>query len=95
MQQYRIKDSDLEDVVDRLNKFFGFPERPWVDGKAQIGNLHITGAYGKVKLVQMIDEGGSITNMTDFASKRELLGYLENMFKGAALERRNRQMNEN
>ena len=44
----RITQSDLQNVVDRINSVTNSPMQPWEDGTAQIGNYHLSGAYGGV-----------------------------------------------
>lgn len=63
----RITENDLKMVCLRLNKLTGSPEKPYaiIDGKnkAQIGNYHISHAYGGVCLHRMFNEGGAVTSV--------------------------------
>lgn len=51
--------------MDRINRVTNSPMTPWsqVDGKnkANIGNHHLSFAYGGVELDRMQNEGGGIT----------------------------------
>jgi len=74
----RITDKQLEAVVTRINKMTNQPETPWrqENGKniANIGNYHLDFAYGGVKLVQMVSDGGGERDVLTmgFCTKREL-----------------------
>ena len=64
MQRISIK--DLERRVSYLNTLTGNPQKPWIrndDGKlvAQIGNYHLSQAYGGVCIHQMLSSGGGVT----------------------------------
>jgi hypothetical protein len=54
----------LQARVRRLNELTGFPLTPWstVDGKnvANIGNFHLSHAYGGVCLHRMANESGGV-----------------------------------
>ena len=58
----RITESHLQAIVDRLNRITESPAAPYVDGKAQIGNYHISGAYGGVCLHRMHNDGGGVSD---------------------------------
>ncbi len=64
MQRITIK--DLENGLKRLNHMTGNPLTPWAkDGSgkftAQIGNFHLSQAYGGCQVHQMLSDGGGIT----------------------------------
>lgn len=59
----RITDSMLQARIDRLNKLTGSPMAPYIqnaNGKweAQIGNFHLSHAYGGVCVHRMVNESG-------------------------------------
>lgn len=61
----RIKISDLENIVERINDITGSPQETWErDGagvlKSNIGNFHLDGAYGGWALHQIMSEGGGV-----------------------------------
>ena len=63
----RITRKDLEGAVNLLNRITGNEPEPyrkendkWV---ANIGNFHISGAYGGVSLHQMVNEGGGVRDV--------------------------------
>jgi hypothetical protein len=64
----RITVKHLRPLVDRLNRVAGTPLEPWSrdeDGKklrANIGNFHLSGAYGGWALHQMANECGGVTS---------------------------------
>lgn len=80
----RITEKHLQAVVDRLNRITGSPAAPYVDGKAQIGNYHISHAYGGVCLHRMHNEGGGVSSplSTGHITKRELAGLLHAFIAG-------------
>lgn len=74
----RITEKHLKAIVDRLNTITGSPMKPYIDGKAQIGNYHLSHAYGGVCLHRMHNESGGVSSplSTGHVSKRELAGLL-------------------
>lgn len=69
-----ITKSFLEAQVLRLNKLTNNPEQRYVNGIAQIGCYHLSGAYGGYALHQMSNSGGGVSEplYTGHISKREL-----------------------
>jgi hypothetical protein len=80
----RVTEKQLQAVVDRLNRITGSPLEPYVGREAQIGNYHLSHAYGGVCLHRMYNEGGGVTSplSTGHISKRELLGLLHAFING-------------
>lgn len=80
----RITEKHLQAVVDRLNRITGSPLEPYVNGKAQIGNYHLSHAYGGVCLHRMHNEGGGVSSplSTGHITKRELAGLLHAFIAG-------------
>lgn len=80
----RITEKHLQAIIDRLNRITGSPAAPYVDGKAQIGNYHISHAYGGVCLHRMHNEGGGVSSplSTGHITKRELAGLLHAFIAG-------------
>jgi len=74
----RITDKDLNGLAARINRVTGSPEVPYTsDGerhRAQIGNYHISHAYGGVCLHRMCSDGGGVTDVfrSGHIPKREL-----------------------
>lgn len=86
----RITQSDLQSVVDRFNSVTNSPMQPWEDGKAQIGNYHLSGAYGGVGLHRMFNKNGGIQDIFGgHMSRRELHGKMHAWLDG--YERRMRE----
>lgn len=57
----RITDKNLQFRVDLINKLTGSPDSPYVDGECQIGNFHLSHAYGGVCLHRMHNESGGVS----------------------------------
>jgi hypothetical protein len=70
----RVTDKHLEAIVDRINRITGSPVKPYIDGKAQVGNYHISHAYGGVALHRMYNEDGGVSSplSTGYMPKRDL-----------------------
>lgn len=74
----RITEKDLENLVHRINTAAGTPLTYSTKGGekfvANISNYHLDYAYGGVKLVQTVNEGGGIRNVSTggYGTKREL-----------------------
>lgn len=64
---YRIKQSDIEALALRINQAAGTAETPWTKTeagpKANVGNYHLSGAYGGVSLHQMSNESGGVRDV--------------------------------
>jgi hypothetical protein len=80
----RITEAHLQAKIDRLNKITGSPAEPYTDGKANIGNFHLSHAYGGVCLHRMHNSGGAVSSplSTGHVSKRELAGLLSAYIAG-------------
>lgn len=61
MANNRISIKDLRILADCINEATGSPVKPYVDGKAQVDNYHISEAYGGVCLHRMHSTGGAVT----------------------------------
>jgi hypothetical protein len=83
----RITEKQLDAIIERLNIYFDLPIDSWKDGKAQIGNLHLDGAYGGWRIVQHMTDGGGIREISPRGSRREIFEYAHAMLKGAQLEK--------
>jgi hypothetical protein len=62
----RVTEKDLQAIVDRLNRMTNSPMAPYekdANGhfKAQIGNYHLSHAYGGVCLHRMVNGSGGVT----------------------------------
>ncbi len=86
----RITDKHLQAVCDRINRITKSPMEPWaldpVKGKhvAQIGNYHISHAYGGVCLHRMVNEGGGVSSVLGYGhgTKRELYERMQAFIAG-------------
>lgn len=81
----------LQRKVDYLNKLTNSPMEPYkfseVEGRhvAQIGNWHVSGAYGGFQLHRMVNESGGITSSplnTGYVTRRLLYEAVEAFIKG-------------
>ena len=80
----RITEAHLQAQVNRLNKLTGSPAEPYTNGKANIGNFHLSHAYGGVCLHRMYNDGGGVSSplSTGHVTKRELAGLLSAYIAG-------------
>jgi hypothetical protein len=85
----RVTEKHLQAIVDRLNRITGSPTAPYIDGKAQIGNYHLSHAYGGVCLHRMFNDGGGVSSplSTGHITKRELQGLLHAFISGIESEK--------
>jgi 2,4-dienoyl-CoA reductase-like NADH-dependent reductase (Old Yellow Enzyme family) len=85
----RITEKDLQNIATRINRAAGTPltySDKREDGKftANIGNYHLDFAYGGVCMVQTMNEGGGIRNVTTggYCTKRELYHQMQSYLAG-------------
>lgn len=80
----RITEKDLEAVCERINRITNSPLQPYANGKAQIGNYHISHAYGGAELHRMHNDGGGVTTPlhTGHVTKRELYNAMHAFIAG-------------
>jgi len=91
----RITKKQLETSADYLNRITGNPETAYTrddSGKftANIGNYHISYAYGGACLHQMMNEGGGVTCPIEHCHvpKRELWDKMQAFIAGIELAKR-------
>lgn len=88
----RITNAMLDQLIDHLNKITGNNLKPWerVDGrnKANIGNYHLSGAYGGVSLHKMVNESGGIRDVFScgHVPKRDLYNRINSYIAGIECE---------
>lgn len=95
----RMTQQHLQAIVDRINRTTGAPMKPYEKvGEryvAQIGNYHLSGAYGGQSLHRMVSEGGGISDVfgCGHVTKRDLADRMYAFIKGleVASERRERE----
>ena len=84
----RITNTDLQNVIDRLNIITNSPAEPYTttDGKtaANLRNYHLSQAYGGVSLHRMANDGGGIRDIFScgHTTKRELYNRLHAYIAG-------------
>jgi len=80
----RITEKNLQGVCDRINRIMGAPEKPYIGGEAQIGNHHISHAYGGVCLHRMANKSGGVTTpiVSGYVPKRELYDLMHSYIRG-------------
>jgi hypothetical protein len=84
----RITEKDLESTVEYLNRLTDSPSTPYtrIDDKLQanIGNYHLSHAYGGVKLHRMVNEGGGVREpiSTGYTTKRDLYNQMHAFIRG-------------
>lgn len=71
----RITRKQLDSAVEGLNILTGSPVDCYTDGKANVNNYHISGAYGGYSLCQMVNESGGCRDVFNCGhiSARELI----------------------
>jgi hypothetical protein len=74
----RITDSMIQARIDQLNKLTDSPMTPYTDGKANIGNFHLSSAYGGVCVHRMVNEAGGCSSpiVSYHTTKRDLFDRL-------------------
>ena len=84
----RISEKQLQAMVDRLNGLTGSPVKPYIDGVAQIGNFHISHAYGGVCLHRMHNLSGGVSDplYCGHCPKRELYSKIYCFIQGIELQ---------
>lgn len=84
----RITIANLEAVVARINRVTGSQSTPWRRegdrSRANIGNYHLSLAYGGVCLHRMANEGGGVTTPlgSGHVHKRELYEQMHAFLRG-------------
>ena len=76
---------NLQAVVDRINHATGSPvEQYSKDDGANIGNYHLSSAYGGYALYRMVNASGGITDISDsgYMTKRALYNILHAYLAG-------------
>lgn len=93
----RITDANLRAVVDRINRMTGSPMNPWESTQpiserivAQIGNFHLSHAYGGVSLCRMSNEAGGVNEIfgRGHMPKRELYELMQAFIRGLDFDAR-------
>lgn len=80
----RITDSNLQAIVDRINRTTKSPLQPYAGGKSQVGNYHLDHAYGGVALYQMDNESGGCRDVLQcgHTTKRNLAELMHAFIRG-------------
>ena len=84
----RITNKNLDGVCSIINRVTGSPEKPYIDGIAQVGNYHIGSAYGGVCLHRMSNTSGGVTEplYCGYTTKRDLYYRMHAFLKGIEVE---------
>jgi len=84
----RVTDSQLQNLVNRLNNLTNNPVDSYTKTetgcRANIGNFHLSHAYGGVALMQMVNDGGgcSMPLMQGHTTKRDCYDQVYAFVKG-------------
>lgn len=88
----RITKSDIDAVVERINRITGSPLEPYTKTgevpnqkySANIGNYHLSGAYGGYALHRIDNESGGIRDVlgSGHLSKRDLYDRMQAFIRG-------------
>jgi hypothetical protein len=91
----RVTVSHLQAVISRINRETDSPAEPYVldaDGRqrAQIGNYHLSRAYGGFALHRMVTEGGGVSSppSTGHIPARDLMNRMHAFLLGLDAARR-------
>jgi hypothetical protein len=90
MARHAITTKMLQGKINLINSLTGNAQDPWVtreDGKgcdANVGNYHLSGAYGGVCLCQHMNEGGGETDVFScgHVTKRQLFDLMGAYIRG-------------
>jgi len=79
-----IKQKDLEVLVNIINIKTGSPLKPYENGKSNVGNYHLSGAYGGWSLIRMLNEGGGVSEVfsSGHVPKRDLYNRMSSFIDG-------------
>lgn len=98
----RVTVGMLEAQVSYLNRLMDAPQEPWTKGddgkiRANIGNWHLSGAYGGYAVHCMSNESGGVTVMqnTGHLPKRDLLNRLRAFIAGIEAQKRKESESDN
>ena len=82
--QHRVTQSQLQAVVDRINRITQSPMVPYIGNIAQVGNYHLSNAYGSVCLHRMQNDGGGVSSplSSGHIPKRQLLDLMYAYIQG-------------
>lgn len=85
----RIKEKDLEMLIDRVNKEMDFPEKPYIETdkgyEPAPENIHLDFAYGGVSVEQMLKSSGVEKVLHGYHTKKEAHLFLQGLVKGIEL----------
>ena len=91
---YRITEDMLKAKVEELNKLLGRPETAYTKqigsgAKSNIGNIHVSYAYGGAELHEMMNDWGGVNTLSrgGYVSKRELYAQVSAMVTGIRLSK--------
>ena len=86
----RITEKDLKSLVSTINDLTGSPVEPYTQDpetkqvRANIGNYHISSAYGGVNLERMSNTGGGVQTVfcCGHTTKRDLYNRMQSFIYG-------------
>ncbi len=88
----RITIKDLKAVCERLNRITGSPMVGYVKGedgkyRSQVGNFHISQAYGGYSLYRMANEAGGVSDVfySGHVPARDLYNQMQAFIRGIEL----------
>lgn len=91
----RITEKMLENLVSEINHLTGSPATPYTRDsngnlRGNIGNYHLSHAYGGVNLHRMSNESGGINCPIShgYKTKRELFDLLHSFIRGIEINQR-------
>ncbi len=87
----RVTEKQLKSLIDHLNKITGNNPDQYSDGSANIGNYHLSCAYGGYALHQMTNEHGGVRLVVTggHVPKRELFNLIHAYINGIDIKTTN------
>ena len=58
--------AQIQAALYKLNRQTASPLKPYEDGQAQIGNYHLSQAYGGYNVNRIMNNGGGCTELEDY-----------------------------
>ena len=79
----RITEKDLKAVCARINTITNSPDKPYLNGVAQIGNFHVSSAYGGWNLQRMVNKSGGVNVVfSGYQPKKDLYNQMHAFISG-------------
>lgn len=86
----QIKEEDLKNMINRINKELGYPEKPYTrigeNTHSQPNNIHLDFAYGGISVEQICEDGHGVQKVLHgYHTKKEVYLFLQGIMAGFLL----------